>query len=241
MLSSLNCHCNSMDLESLEQYLSSMQTKLNLSDEHELLLLNLKRKTCLGGGVECNCSLHLQLLCQTLLPCCVLEAASPTFQRGFPQLCHTLGMILTKNLNKNYLGRGCFLHAVKRCFCAGSQQNLCTIPVPQLWDLFLGALGVSQREHLPAVPEVPALANRIFRFILCNSTGSSDITKCWGWQGQSQAVLKAPRAAVPWECLQLPCKGRTSAGRGCCAPVPLALHCAQTRQGGRTAPAGRAT
>lgn len=33
-------------------------------------LLNLKRKTCLGGGVECYCSLHLQLLCQTLLPCC---------------------------------------------------------------------------------------------------------------------------------------------------------------------------
>lgn len=32
-------------------------------------LLNLRRKTCLlGGGVKCYCS--LQLLCQTLLPCC---------------------------------------------------------------------------------------------------------------------------------------------------------------------------
>lgn len=31
-------------------------------------VLNLKRKTCLGSRVECYCS--LQLLCQTLLPCC---------------------------------------------------------------------------------------------------------------------------------------------------------------------------
>lgn len=33
-------------------------------------LLNLKRKTCLSGGVECYCSLNFQLLCKTLLPCC---------------------------------------------------------------------------------------------------------------------------------------------------------------------------
>lgn len=57
------------------------------------------------------------------------------------------------------------LLAVKRCFSAGSCQNLCTIPVPQLWDLFLETPRVSVREQLPAVPEVPALANRLFRFI----------------------------------------------------------------------------
>lgn len=148
----------------------------------------------------------------------VPETASPTFQRGFPQLWQTRGMILTKvlvcifsvlqfsnqksfsnwfaqNLNKNYLGWGCFLHAVKRIFCAGSHQNLCTIPVPQLWDLFLETLGSFTQGAAPCCARSTCLGKQAFRVYFSVTlqvlltppnagTGRGSPGLCWRHQGQ---------------------------------------------------------